>query len=117
MEIEAFETEFAEYVGARHGVAVTSGTTALHLAVAALDLEPGSEVLVSASTNVATALAAHHNGHIPVPVDSEATTWNLDLDLVESLITERERSCPSTCSAIRSTWTRCSRSPLATGYQ
>jgi perosamine synthetase len=92
MEIEAFETEFAEYVGARHGVAVTSGTTALHLAVAALDLEPGSEVLVSASTNVATALAAHHNGHIPVPVDSEATTWNLDLDLVESLITPRTRA-------------------------
>jgi perosamine synthetase len=92
VEIEAFETEFADYVGARHGVAVTSGTTALHLAVAALDLEPGSEVLVSASTNIATALAAHHNGHIPVPVDSEATTWNLDLDLVESLITPRTRA-------------------------
>ena len=91
-EIESFEREFADYVGARHGVAVTSGTTALHLAVAALDLEPGSEILVSASTNIATALAAYHNGHVPVPVDSEPITWNLDLDLIESLITPRTRA-------------------------
>jgi perosamine synthetase len=91
-EIETFEREFADYVGARHGVAVTSGTTALHLAVAALELDPGSEILLSASTNIATALAATHNGHVPVPVDSEPVTWNLDLDLVESLITERTRA-------------------------
>ncbi len=91
-EIPAFEREFAGYVGARHGVACTSGTTALHLAVAALELEPGSEVLVSASTNIATALAAFHNGCVPVPVDSEGETWNLDLDLVEDLITERTRA-------------------------
>jgi perosamine synthetase len=91
-EIESFEREFADYVGAGHGVAVTSGTTALHLAVAALDLEPGSEILVSSSTNIATALAAYHNGHVPVPVDSEPVTWNLDLDLVESLITPRTRA-------------------------
>lgn len=91
-EIESFEREFAGYVGARHGVAVSSGTTALHLAVAALELEPGSEILVSASTNVATGLAAYHNGHVPVPVDSESITWNLDLDLIESLITERTRA-------------------------
>jgi perosamine synthetase len=91
-EIPAFEREFAEYVGARHGVAVTSGTTALHLAVAALDLEPGAEILVSASTNIASALAAYHNGHVPVPVDSEPVTWNLDLDLIEAQITPRTRA-------------------------
>jgi perosamine synthetase len=91
-DIDGFEREFADYVGARQGVAVTSGTTALHLAVAALDLEPGSEVLVSASTNIATALAAFHNGCVPVPVDSEDVTWNLDLDLVEGLVTERTRA-------------------------
>jgi perosamine synthetase len=89
--IPAFEAEFAGYVGARHGVAVTSGTNALQLAVAALDLEPGDEVLVSASTNIATALAAYHNNLVTVPVDSERETWNLDLDLLESLITERTR--------------------------
>ena len=61
-DIPAFEQEFADFVGARHGVAVTSGTTALHLAVAALGLGRASEVLVSASTNIATALAAFHNG-------------------------------------------------------
>ena len=92
VEIESFEREFAEYVGVRHGVAVTSGTTALHIAVAALELEPGSEILVSASTNIATALAAYHNGHVPVPVDSEPTTWNLDVDLIESQITARTRA-------------------------
>jgi perosamine synthetase len=91
-EIPGFEQEFAEFVGARHGVACTSGTTALHLAVAALDLEPGSEILVSASTNIATALAAYHNNCVPVPVDSEAETWNLDIELVEGLISERTRA-------------------------
>ena len=92
IEIESFEREFADYVGVRHGVAVTSGTTALHLAVAALDLEPGSEILVSASTNIASALAAYHNGHLPIPVDSESITWNLDLDLIGSLVTPRTRA-------------------------
>lgn len=87
--LPAFEREFADYVGARHGVAVTSGTTALHLAIAALDLPPGAEILMSASTNIATALAAFHNGHVPVPVDSEDTTWNLDLSLIEGLVSER----------------------------
>jgi perosamine synthetase len=91
-EIPAFEREFADYVGAKHGVACTSGTTALHLAVAALELEPGSEILMSASTNIATALAAFHNGCVTVPVDSEPDTWNLDLDLVEDLITERTKA-------------------------
>jgi perosamine synthetase len=90
--IPEFERSFAEYVGCRHGVAVSSGTTALHLAVAALDLQPGDEVLVSASTNIATALAVYHCGGVTVPVDSESRTWNLDLDLVESLITERTRA-------------------------
>jgi perosamine synthetase len=91
-DIGAFEEEFAAFVGARHGVSVTSGTTALHLAVAALRLPPGSEILVSASTNIATALAAFHNNCVPVPVDSEDETWNLDLDLIEGLITERTRA-------------------------
>ena len=90
--LPAFEREFAAFVGTRHGVATTSGTTALHLAVQALDLAPGDEVLVSASTNIATALAAYHNGAVPVPVDSERITWNLDLDLVEDLITPRTKA-------------------------
>jgi perosamine synthetase len=92
MAIEQFEEAFAAYCDCRHGVATSSGTTALHLAAAALDLGPGHEVLVSASTNIASALAAHHLGATPVPVDSEGVTWNLDLDLVEHLITDRTRA-------------------------
>ncbi len=53
---------------------------------------PGDEVLVSASTNIATALAVFHNGAVPVPVDSEDETWNLDLDLIEALITPRTKA-------------------------
>lgn len=90
--IPAFERAFADYVGVRHGVATSSGTTALHLAIQALDLEPGSEVLVSASTNIASALCAYHNGLVAVPVDSERDTWNLNLDLVDGLVTERTRA-------------------------
>jgi len=89
--IPAFERRFADYVGCRHGVATSSGTSALQLAVAAAGIGPGDEVLVSASTNIATALAVVHNGALPVPVDSEDTTWNLDLDRVESLITPATR--------------------------
>ena len=90
--IPQFESEFAEYCGCKYGVAVNSGTSALHLAVAAAGIGPGDEVLVSASTNIATALAALHNRAVPVPVDSEDTTWNLNLDLVETLISPRTRA-------------------------
>src|SRR4051794_39283650 len=90
--IPAFEQAFAEYVGVKHGVAVTSGTTALELAVAAAGIGAGDEVLVSASTNIATALAAYRNNAVAVPVDSEPVTWNLDLDLLEGLVTERTKA-------------------------
>jgi perosamine synthetase len=90
--IPAFERAFADYVGVAHGVAVTSGTTALQLAVAAAGIGHGDEVLVSASTNIATALAAYHNGAVPVPVDSEPRTWNLDVGLLEGLLTERSKA-------------------------
>jgi len=90
--IPRFEEAFATYCGCKYGVAVCNGTVALHLAVAALDLAPGDEILVSASTNIATALAAYHNNFVPVPVDSERETWNLDLDLIEKLITPRTRA-------------------------
>jgi perosamine synthetase len=90
--LPAFEEGFARFVGARHGIAVTSGTTALQLAVAAAGLGPGDEILISASTNIATAVACVHEGAVPVPVDSEAETWNLDLEVAESLVTERTRA-------------------------
>jgi perosamine synthetase len=90
--LDRFESEFAAYVGCKHGIAVTSGTTALHLAVDAAGVGTGDEVLISASTNIATALGVVHNGAIPVPVDSENVTWNLDLDLIEAQITPRTKA-------------------------
>lgn len=90
--IEEFEARFADYCGCKYGVATTSGTTALQLAVAAAGIGPGTEVLLSASTNIATALAVVHNGAVPVPVDSETETWNLDLDLIESLVSPRTKA-------------------------
>jgi perosamine synthetase len=90
--IPAFEGKFAEYVGSKFGVAVSSGTTALELAVAVAGIGAGDEVLVSACTNVATALAPFRCGAVPVPVDSDRTTWNLDLVQVERQITERTRA-------------------------
>ncbi|MEA3195333.1 MAG: perosamine synthetase [Betaproteobacteria bacterium] len=90
--IPAFEAEFAKYCGRKYGVACSSGTTALQLALNAIDIGEGDEVLMSASTNIATALAAYHLGAVSVPVDSEDRTWNLDLDLVEKLITPRSKA-------------------------
>jgi perosamine synthetase len=90
--LERFEQRFAAYCGCKHGIAVTSGTAALHLAVDAAGIRANDEVLVSASTNIATALGVVHKNAIPVPVDSENVTWNLDLDLIESLITSRTRA-------------------------
>ncbi|MGD0167506.1 MAG: DegT/DnrJ/EryC1/StrS family aminotransferase [Gaiellaceae bacterium] len=90
--IPAFERAFADWCGVRHGVAVSSGTAALHAAVVAAGIGPGDEVVVSASTNIATALAVYHNGAVTVPVDSEPATWNLDLDILEGLITSRTKA-------------------------
>lgn len=90
--IPNFEQAFADYCGVKYGVAVSNGSTALHVAVAAAGIGEGDEVLVSASTNIATALAVIHNNAIPVPIDSEALTWNLDLDLVESHITPKTKA-------------------------
>ena len=90
--LPTFESEFARLIGCHHGIAVTSGTTALHLAVAACHFPPGSEILLSASTNIATALAIVHNNLIPVPVDSEPQSWNLNPDLIEGSITPKTRA-------------------------
>jgi perosamine synthetase len=85
--LERFENSFAAYCGCQYGVAVSNGTTALHVAVSAAGIGSGDEVLLSSCTNIATALAVVHNHARPVPIDSEAETWNLDIDLIEAKIT------------------------------
>jgi perosamine synthetase len=90
--IPDFESAFAGYCGVEHGVAVANGTVALQLAACAAGVGPGDEVLVSASTNIASALAAYHNGAVTVPVDSEDRTWNLDISLLEQLISPKTKA-------------------------
>jgi dTDP-3-amino-3,4,6-trideoxy-alpha-D-glucose transaminase len=88
-ETEAFEAEFADYVGRRHAVAVASGTEALRLALVAMGVEPGSEVLVPALTAVPTAAAVVAAGALPVFVDVEADTATLNADAARAAVTPR----------------------------
>jgi perosamine synthetase len=90
--VDRFETGWAAYCGRRHGVAVSSGTAALQLAVAALGLDAGDEVIVPAFTIISCALAIVYNGAVPVLVDSDPETWCLDVGLLESLVTSRTRA-------------------------
>lgn len=87
-----FEREFADYVGAAHGVATNSCTAAMHLCLIASGIGPGDEVLVPAMTFAATANVVEHVGARPVFVDSEPDGFNLDLDHAASLLTERTRA-------------------------
>lgn len=86
------EKNFSKYIGTRYAVSVTSGSTALHLSVAALELPEGSEIIVSSTTNIASALAITHNKCTPVPVDSNQDTWNIDSNLIEKNITKKTRA-------------------------
>jgi perosamine synthetase len=90
--ITEFEERFAEFCGCNFGIAVSSGTTALHLAAAVLGIGRGDEVLMNACTNIATANAVVQQGGIVVPIDSEPDTWNMRVDLLEDAITSRARA-------------------------
>lgn len=90
--IDRFESEFAAYCGVKHGIAVANGTVALQLAVSALDLEPGDEIIMPTFTIVSCALAAVYNGLVPVLVDSDPLTWCMDVSAVEARITSRTRA-------------------------
>ena len=87
--VAEFESEFASYVGSEHAAATTSCTTALHLAVAILGLEPGDEVIVPAFTWVSTANVVEYMGATPRFCDVGLDTFNLDVGQVEDLIGER----------------------------
>jgi dTDP-4-amino-4,6-dideoxygalactose transaminase len=87
--VQEFEGKFAQFTGSSHAVATSSCTTALHLAVAALGLQPGDEVIVPAFTWVATANVVEYMGARPVFCDIELETFNADLEHLRSKITER----------------------------
>jgi perosamine synthetase len=90
--LERFEREFPEFIGAVHGVATCNGTVSLHLALAALGLGPGDEVIVPTFTYVASVNAITYTGATPVFVDSEPEYWNMDPALVEAKITPRTKA-------------------------
>ena len=90
--IERFEQDWAAYCGRRHGIALTSGTAALQVAVDALRLGPGDEVVMPSFTIVSCPLAVVRAGATPVLVDSEPETWCLDVDQVAAAITPRTRA-------------------------
>lgn len=87
--VTEFEHKFGAFVGARHSIATTSCTTALHLCVAALGLRPGDEVIVPAFTWVATPNVVEYMGAVPVFVDIDLETFNLDVARLEEAITPR----------------------------
>lgn len=91
-DVEAFEQEFAAYTRARYCVAVGNGLDALHLALIAMGIGAGDEVIVPTNTYIATWLAVSQRGAIPVPVEPDGSTYNLDPSRVESAITSRTKA-------------------------
>lgn len=90
-EVEAFEAEFADYCEASHCVGVASGLDALQLALRAMGVGPGDEVIVPSNTYIATWLAVSHCGAVPVPVEPEPRTYNIDPERIEAAITPRTK--------------------------
>ncbi len=90
--VNKFEEGFAEYIGCKYGVAVHNGTIALHLALAALGIKPGDEVIIPALTFAATANVVLYTGAKPILVDVEKDTWNIDPELIENKISENTKA-------------------------
>jgi len=90
--IKAFEDAFARYVQRRHGIAVNNGTNALILALRALNLPSGAEVIIPSFTIISCALACIYNDLVPVFVDAEEDTWNIDTSKIEEKITNNTKA-------------------------
>ena len=90
-EVDAFEAEFAAYCQADHAIGLANGLDALHLALRAMDVGPGDEVIVPSNTYIATWLAVTQCGATPVPVEPDDRTCNIDPALIEAAITPRTR--------------------------
>lgn len=89
--VERFESAFADFCGVRHAISCCNGTVALHLALVALGLKPGDEVIVPTITFVATANVVKYCGATPIFVDVDPATWTIDPSLIEQKITSRTR--------------------------
>ena len=89
--IGEFEKAFAEFCGVEHAVATNNGTSALHLALVSLGLKPGDEVIVPTLTYIASANAVRYCGAVPVFVDNQVPTFNMDPDAIKAKITGRTK--------------------------
>jgi perosamine synthetase len=90
--IEKFETQFSSYVGRSFGIAVSNGSAALDIAVKALDITQGDEVILPTFTIISPVLSVIRAGAIPVLVDSDPVTWNMNVDEIEAKITSRTKA-------------------------
>ena len=90
--LEQFEREFAAYCGAEYCIGISSGTSALHLALAACGVGPGDEVITVSNTYIATALAITYCNATPVFVDVEPDTYNMDIGQLEAKITDKTKA-------------------------
>lgn len=91
-ECAAFEEEFAKYCGAKYCVGVASGLDAIYLILRAMDISVGDEVIVPANTYIATALAVSYTGAVPVLVEPDIKTYNIDPQKIEEKITAKTKA-------------------------
>jgi dTDP-4-amino-4,6-dideoxygalactose transaminase len=90
--VKGFEEDFAKYIGTKHAIGVNTGTAALHIALAALDIGPGDEVIVPPFTFIATASSIIHNNAIPIFADIDQKTYTLDPTSVKEKITVKTKA-------------------------
>ena len=90
--VEAFEKKFAKYTGSTYAIGVSNGTIALHLAMLALGIGQGDEVIIPANTFIATAWGVSHAGATPVFIDCDADTWEMDATKIEAAITNKTKA-------------------------
>ena len=90
--VKQFEDSFSKYCDCKYGVAVCNGTVAIHLALVALGIGKGDEVIIPSFTMIATAFAVCYTGATPVFVDADKDTWNIDVDKIEEKITDKTKA-------------------------
>lgn len=90
--ISLFEQKFSSYIGQEYGIAVSNGSAALDIAIKALDIKDGDEVIMPTFTIISPAQSVIRNGGIPVLVDSNLDTWNMDVSQIEKKITPKTKA-------------------------
>jgi perosamine synthetase len=90
--VSRFEEQFSEYVGRKEGIAVSSGSAALDIAIEALEINPGDEVIMPTFTIISPAFSVVKKGAIPVLIDSDPNSWNMNVNQIEAKITKKTKA-------------------------